>query len=113
MNSQGQFTYCSPQIEKLWGFTPEEIIGKTPFDLMPPEERGLAMENLKRTVRSPTTLIGLETVAYDAQGNLRNLEINVVSFFTIDGALMGFRGMTKDVTEKGRSGRKIAEILSH
>ncbi len=32
------YTYSSPKILDILGYTPEEIIGKTPFDLMPAEE---------------------------------------------------------------------------
>jgi PAS domain S-box-containing protein len=35
----GRYTYCSPQMEKLWGIKPDAMIGKTPFDQMPPEAR--------------------------------------------------------------------------
>lgn len=34
----GVHTYASPKVRDLLGYDPEEIIGKTPFDLMPPEE---------------------------------------------------------------------------
>ena len=32
------YTYVSPRVEDLLGYAPEEVLGKTPFDLMPPEE---------------------------------------------------------------------------
>ncbi|NOR80833.1 MAG: PAS domain S-box protein, partial [Methyloprofundus sp.] len=32
------YTYCSPQCNDMLGYRPEELLGKTPFDLMPPEE---------------------------------------------------------------------------
>jgi len=32
------YTYSSPKIRDLLGYEPEEIIGKTPFDLMPADE---------------------------------------------------------------------------
>ena len=32
------YIYASPQVENILGYTPEEILGKTPWDLMPPDE---------------------------------------------------------------------------
>jgi len=32
------YTYVSPKVRTCWGNEPEEVIGKTPFDLMPPAE---------------------------------------------------------------------------
>ena len=44
MNLNGVYTYCSPQMERLWGLKPEEMLGKTPFDLLPPEDREQAIK---------------------------------------------------------------------
>ena len=38
IDANGVYTYVSPQVEQLLGYTAEEVTGKTPFDLMPPEE---------------------------------------------------------------------------
>ncbi len=34
IDSQGRYTYCSEKVESLLGYTPEAMIGKTPFDFM-------------------------------------------------------------------------------
>jgi len=34
----GFYTYVSPKVHDMLGYKPEEIIGETPFDLMPPAE---------------------------------------------------------------------------
>ena len=38
VDQKGIYTYVSPRIKDLLGYEPEEILNKTPFDLMPPEE---------------------------------------------------------------------------
>ncbi|HTR44441.1 MAG TPA: PAS domain S-box protein [Thermodesulfovibrionales bacterium] len=38
VDQKGVYTYVSPQIRNLLGYAPEEVIGKTPFDLMPADE---------------------------------------------------------------------------
>lgn len=38
INELGVYTYCSPRIHEILGYAPEEVLGKTPFDLMPSEE---------------------------------------------------------------------------
>jgi PAS domain-containing protein len=37
VDRHGLYTYASPKIKDLLGYEPEEVIGKTPFDLMPKE----------------------------------------------------------------------------
>lgn len=34
------YTYASARVKDILGYEPEEIVGKTPFDLMPPNEAG-------------------------------------------------------------------------
>ncbi len=46
MDNRGRYTYCSPQLEVLWGIKPETMIGKTPFDVMPLESRDSAREQI-------------------------------------------------------------------
>ena len=43
MDARGAYTYCSPQLETLWGLQPKEMLGKSPFDLLPLEEREQAI----------------------------------------------------------------------
>ena len=38
IDRNGVYTYASPQVRRLLGFSPEEIIGRSPFDLMPKSE---------------------------------------------------------------------------
>jgi PAS domain S-box-containing protein len=81
MDALGRYTYCSPQMEKLWRLKPEEMIGKSPFDLMPPDMRESTLEEFIKNVNSPSGIRGLETTSYDGQGNLIFIEINGVPFF--------------------------------
>ena len=38
IDANGVYTYSSPRSLELLGYAPEEIVGKTPFDFMPPAE---------------------------------------------------------------------------
>ena len=38
VDANGVYTYASPKVQDLLGYAPEEVVGKTPFDFMPPDE---------------------------------------------------------------------------
>ena len=40
------FLYVSPQCLQLWGFSPEELVGRSPFELLHPDDTGLASDAL-------------------------------------------------------------------
>lgn len=105
-DAEGRYTYCSPQMERLWDIRPEEMIGRTPFDMMPPGERALAA--FAEMASAPSGFSGLETVSYDGRGNAIAIETSGVPFFGDDGALLGYRGITRDVTERVRAGGACA-----
>lgn len=103
MDAQGRYTYCSPQMEQLWGIKPESMIGKTPFDVMPTEYREMALQAFLSFGLSPTPFKNLESYAFDGQRRPIVLEINGMPFFDEAGKLLGFRGITRDITERKRN----------
>jgi PAS domain S-box-containing protein len=108
-DSQGRYTYCSSQMEILWGFKPEEMIGKTPFDVMPPEDREKAIEYFGKIANSPKPF-KMESSAYHKQGHLVYLETSGVPFFDGQGVLLGFRGISRDITERKKAEQEIKSL---
>jgi PAS domain S-box-containing protein len=103
VNAQGRYTYCSPQMEKLWGLKPAEMIGKSPFDRMSPASKAKALELFAELVKSPKPVSGYETSGHDREGRVIFYETDEVPFFDEHGRLLGFRGVTRDVTEHKKS----------
>ncbi len=111
-DSQGRYTYCSPQIEKIWGLKPEEMLGKTPFDMMPPRDKELALKLFGVKSGSPKPFRGFQTTACDNLCNLIFVETNGVPFFDDKGSLLGFRGVSRDVTKWKKAEEKLLEALA-
>ncbi len=109
MDLNGVYTYCSPQMEKLWGFKPEDMLGKTPFDLLPPEDREQAIKAFSALAESSLTFTNMETRSLDGTGSIIFLEISGVPFFDIAGKLCGYRGITRDITERKRAEEAMRE----
>lgn len=103
MDSRGIYTYCSPQLRTLWGLDPKEMVGKTPFDLLPPEDREKAIQSFSAMAKSATAFRNIEARSFDAKGNIRFLEINGVPFFDAAGKLKGYWGITRDITERKKA----------
>jgi len=103
----GVYTYASPRVRELLGYAPEEVLGKTPFDLMPPDEAARIAAIFQDIVARRAPIVGLENVNLHKDGRRVVLETSGVPLFDECGRLAGYRGMDRDVTA-----RKQAEGLT-
>jgi PAS domain S-box-containing protein len=100
IDTEHRYTYASESVWDLLGYTPAEILGKTPFDLMPPQEaarvRGLFEDFVAR--REPFR--DLDNITLHKDGSLRHVSTNGIAILAADGELLGYRGLDRDITEK-------------
>lgn len=105
VDESGIYTYASPQIINLLGYTPEEVLGKTPFDLMPPEEAQRVLGEFIKFVSVQAPIQCLENTNRHKDGRLITLETSAVPIFDTTQQFCGYRGMDRDITS-----RKQAEL---
>ena len=109
VDAQGRYTYCSPHMERLWGLKPEEMLGKTPFDMMLPPMRDDIVRQFTEMAKEPMAFKGLRSLSHDVNGRTICLETSGVPFFDDNGTLLGYRGVTRDVTELSERGSQSKE----
>lgn len=109
VDRDGRYTYCSPQMKSLWGMNPQEMIGKTPFDLMPGNEKVKNLGIFRKTLKKAAPFNNIEFASYDGSGNVIHLEVSGVPFFNYFGELMGYRGITRDVTSRKKEHDQVRE----
>jgi PAS domain S-box-containing protein len=105
INKDGVYTYASPQVESILGYKPDEVLGKTPFDFMPPAERKHIVPLFKARIKKAQPIVTLENVDLHKNGSRVTLETSGVPFFDDKGNLAGYRGVDRDITQ-----RKAAEV---
>ena len=100
VDQKGVYTYVSPQIRNLLGYAPEEMIGKTPFDLMPNDEAQRISEIFKSSTANKESIRNLENFNRHKDGRLVVLETSGVPFYDSHGDFGGYRGIDRDITER-------------
>jgi PAS domain S-box-containing protein len=105
----GAYTYASPQVRKILGYEQEELIGKTPFDFMPPEEAQRVSAEFFRIVNSRLPISALENRCLHRNGNVVILETSGVPWLTEDGSLIGYRGIDRDITRRKQAEESLRE----
>ena len=101
------YTYSSPKIRDILGYEPEEILGKTPFALMPPEEAGRVARIFVSYSKVPRPFTLLENANVHKDGHLVVLETSGVPVFDAKGVFRGYRGIDRDITERKRAEEEL------
>jgi two-component system, sensor histidine kinase and response regulator len=94
------YVYSSPRIEDLLGYKPEEMLGKTPFDFMPPEEVQRASDISAGIVAAKEPFQGSENTYQRKDGQVVVLETSGVPVMDAEGVLKGYRGINRDITDR-------------
>jgi|WetSurMetagenome_2_1015567.scaffolds.fasta_scaffold00155_1 two-component system, cell cycle sensor histidine kinase and response regulator CckA len=103
----GFYTYVSPKAKDLFGYEPEELIGKSPFDLMPADERERVYALFKKIEDSRRSFSGLENINLHKDGREVVIESNGVPIFDGRGNYLGCRGFDRDITGRKRAEERI------
>ena len=111
VDQKGVYTYVSPQIRNLLGYAPEEVIGKTPFDLMPNDEAQRISEIFKSSATNKEPIKNLENLNRHKDGRLVVLETSGVPFYDSHGDFGGYRGIDRDITERKRVEERLEASL--
>ncbi len=103
----GVFKYVNPKMAEFWGYSVEELIGKSPLEFIHPEDRDLVKRNIERRVRGE-----IDAVNYKIRVVRKDGEIRLNEVF---GARIIYRGRPAvigtliDITEREELTRKLRE----
>lgn len=91
------FTYSSPQSEEILGYTPKEIVGMSPYDLMPPHEIERSRETFSGFLNNTKSFSQLNDYLTHKNGSLILLEVSGRPYFSSDGSFQGYRGISRRI----------------
>jgi diguanylate cyclase (GGDEF)-like protein/PAS domain S-box-containing protein len=96
----GRYTYASPRVKALLGYEPEEVIGKTPFDLMAADEAERVRRWFSDVVQARNSIESLENINWHKDGYPVVLETSGVPILNAAGELIGYQGIDRDITAR-------------
>jgi len=98
MDENGVYTYSSKRGSELLGVTHDQIIGKTPFDFMSPDEVQRAEEIFSEIMANKAAIKDYESWNIGKNGERICLLTNGVPIIDEFGNFKGYRGVDKDIT---------------
>lgn len=109
MDLDGHFTYVSPSVQKLRGYTVEEVLAQTPEEVLCPDSLIHMQEGLARAINSVMNDLPFEVFRGELEqpckdGSTVWTEATVSGIYNEDGRFIGMLGVSRDISE-----RKIME----
>lgn len=121
LDRQGRITFVNQAASNVYGYPPEELVGRSFLELVPPEDRIRQAEHLSESLASGENLVlGVETEVLDRDGNRHTLVANAAIVRDQHGNAVGVTGTSTDVTERKRvenelrqSRKEMRELASY
>jgi diguanylate cyclase (GGDEF)-like protein/PAS domain S-box-containing protein len=109
---EGRFTYVSPKVSDVLGYTVDELIGRTPAELMPAGEADRVRAWFREHMKPGGAFRNLEHQLIAKSGEILWMNISGVPTWDAAGRRTGHRGTTRDITELKRSEARISYLAT-
>ncbi len=111
LDADGSRRYLSPSVERVLGYTPDELIGKSPFDQIHPEDLPRVAAAFKHLQETPETTLNAKYRIQDKSGEWRTLETigkNLLHNQAVSGVVL----TSRDITESENATEEQQKSLS-
>ena len=107
-DEKGNYTYCTKNVTDLLGYTPGELIGKSVFDFIIPDDVKNVKQVFNEASKNKTPIKNLENWNLKKNGEKICVITNGIPFYDEENNLLGYRGVDTDITkEKKVEGKNI------
>jgi two-component system, cell cycle sensor histidine kinase and response regulator CckA len=101
VNADGLYSYVSQVSETVWGYRPEELVGKKHFyDIHSEERREAFKATAFETIARKGCFRDLEHPVRTKNGRTVWVSTNGIPILNDEGELLGYRGSSTDITER-------------
>lgn len=112
-DAEGRYTYASNKVTNLLGYRPEQVVGARAFELIVPEDSERMARLFQQARESRQPFYGFEYRARDTHGTPVTLETNGSPILGPDGALLGYRGVTRDISRRKEDEHRLLYLAEH
>ncbi len=102
LDASGSFLYQSPNTEQMLGYKPEELIGKSAFEYIYPEDRSRVMDAFNYVIGKPGAATSVEYRFRAKDGSWLNFE-SVGKMLLANVAALGVVIISRDITDRKRT----------
>jgi PAS domain S-box-containing protein len=109
IDTTGMFTYVSEGVKNVIGYEPDELIGKSLFDIVSQDEAEILRELFIMVLSRKQNITDWINWNLHKDGTLVCIQSNGVPMIDNNGKLLGYRGINKDITNQKRSEERLRQ----
>ena len=109
LDADGRYRFESPGVEHTLGYKPEEVLGKSAFDFIHPEDRSAVLEVFQQGIEQPRGPQRIEYRFQHKDGSWRYLE-SIGQNLLHDPVVQGIVVNSRDITERKQLEEQIRQI---
>ena len=109
VDNRCRITFMSPAARRVYGYQPEELLGRHLTDLVPPEWLDRELQEIERVMAGGASK-GYEHVFLRKDGTPVYLSCNSVALHDDRGQAIGAMGVSTDITERKRAEEELRAI---
>ncbi|GGK74681.1 hybrid sensor histidine kinase/response regulator [Haloarcula sebkhae] len=113
LDDEGVFTYVNEAVKRLTGFESDELVGEHISTIMAGEDISRGSDLIRTMLSDPTRQnVTFETDIVDQAGEHTPIEIHIALLPAADGEFNGTAGIIRDISDRKKRERQLAEFAS-
>jgi PAS domain S-box-containing protein len=102
VDAEGRFTFVNPAVRYIYGYQPEEMIGRLFSDFVTPEQSRKDLEVFARLLEGES-VFQHESTHIAKDGSIKHLMFNAIALYDDSGNVLGTTGTATDITDRKRA----------
>ncbi|MEG4216820.1 PAS domain S-box protein [Microcoleus sp. Pol14C6] len=102
VDASGCYTFVNPAVKYIYGYEPEEMIGRPFSDFVTPEQSLKDLEVFARLMVGES-IFQYETTQIAKDGSMKHLMFNAIALYDETGNFLGTTGTATDITDRKRA----------
>jgi len=106
LDAQSKYTFVTEEAKLVKGYSPEELLGRSPLEFMPSEDATQTRVVLEQAIVQGSRF-RLEHRDILPNGEIVWEEVNGLPVFNTQGAIIGFRGAGRSITDRKQAEQRL------
>jgi len=109
LDAEGRVSYMTASSQRHLGWKPHDVVGRSIFEFLHPEDRGTITARMAEALQTPTAPVTAEVRFHHADGSDRTMEIVAVNRLT-DASVRAIVIKASDITDKRRLEEHLRQV---